>query len=179
MVVVTMAHTITGTVSSQSGTALTGAKVKCEGHETSSLANGSYRLENLVPSTYTVTVSLKGFETSEKTVTIEDEKELTVDFILDKAHGTATIKGRVLDKMSGTAISEGTVILILPLANKYSSIGADGSYGFENLPADTYELCTSVPGYRDERTETVLLDGEMRHIDFYCTASRPVEPPWG
>jgi hypothetical protein len=158
---------------------LGGVRVACNGTETITLADGTYRLDNLEPSTYVVTAATRGFEPDRKEVTVT-EGTVTVDFYLKEAIGKGTIRGRIIDVTSGKPISSGgTVILILPLANKYASVSGDGSYEFRDLPADNYELWASVPSYEDTKETITLGEGETKTLDFRCVPSNRSEPPWG
>lgn len=171
---------IAGKVCSARGSPLSGVAVSCNGHETATLADGTYRLEIPARSTYTITAMIKGFERGRREVIVGDAEEIQVDFCLRDAIGTGVIHGRVLDNVSGTPISSGgTVILVFPLANKYASISSDGCYEFRDLPADSYELWVSVPSYEEMRSIVTLAGGETRTLDIRCIPTRPVEPPWG
>lgn len=174
-----MAGTIVGKVVSPRGNPLSGANVTCNGKEVTTLVDGTYRLEELSPSTYTVIATIKGFEPSWRQVTVTRDEKVTLVFCLREAVGRAVIRGRMLDKISRKPISAGTVILILPINNKYANTDSNGYYEFRDLPADSYEIWTSAPLYEDERATATLEDGEISTIDFQCALSNRVEPPWG
>lgn len=175
-----MTGAIVGKVLSRGGSPLGSVKVACSGQETITLADGTYRLENLASSSYTVTATIRGFEHDQREVTVNDEGTVTVDFRLREALGRGTIRGRVLDLTSGKPISSGgTVTLVLPLGNKYASVSSDGSYEFRDLLADSYELWASAPSYEDKKETITLGEGETKTLDFRCVPSSRVEPPWG
>lgn len=144
------------------------------------LFDGTYTLNHLTPATYEPSVSLKGFQTQTKTVRVEGDEELTLDFCLVRAVGSSRILGCVRNAEGGDPISfGGTVTLILPVANRYASIDGEGCYEFSELAAGAYGLWVSVPGF-EEVGATVVVDGaETRVQDFDCPPSKAVEPPWG
>lgn len=159
---------------------LGGAKVICNGNSTVALFDGSFRFENLAPGTYTITASLRGFQSQSKTVFIKEDETITLDFSLNEAVGTAKIRGCVYDAETGKPIaSGGTVVLILPFANKYVSINKDGCYEFTNLIADTYDVWVTIGGYEEVKATIAMKEDETKIRDFYCKVKRIEEPPWG
>ena len=59
-----------------------------------------------------------------------------MDFCLSKSIGTAKIQGHVYDSESKEDVeNRGSIILILPVANRYKHIDRNGHYMFDNLPA--------------------------------------------
>lgn len=171
---------ISGNVASPDGAMIKSAKVACEGMETRTLADGSFVLNGLATGTYEVTVSLQGFESISKIVSIQEGEEVTLDFCLSKDTGTAKIHGHVYDATSKKPVEPGgTIILILPVANKYKHIDRNGYYEFENLPAGTYKLLTSIAGYEDHKIILTVNDDEIKAHDFFCKTQKIEEPPWG
>jgi hypothetical protein len=171
---------ISGIVSSPDGAMIKSAKVACEGMETRTLADGSFVLDGLATGTYAVTVSLQGFKSISKTVSIQEGDEVTLDFCLSKDTGTAKIHGHVYDAKSKKTVEQGgTIILVLPVANKYKHIDRNGYYEFENLPAGTYKLLTSMAGYEDHKVILTVNDDEIKAHDFFCKTQNIEEPPWG
>jgi hypothetical protein len=67
----------------------------------------------------------------------------------------------------------------LPVANKYKHIDRNGYYEFENLPAGTYKLLTSIAGYGDHKVILTVNDDEIKAHDFFCKTQNIEEPPWG
>jgi len=159
---------------------LGGAKVICNDKSAVTLCDGSFRFENLAPATYTITASLRGFQSQSKTVSIKENETITLDFSLNEAVGTANIRGCVYDAETGKPIAPGgTVILILPSANKYASTNKDGCYEFTNLVADTYEVWVTIEGYQEVKATIAVKEGETKIHDFYCKIKRIEVPPWG
>jgi len=171
---------ISGIISSSDGAMIKSAKVACAGMETRTLADGFFVLDGLATGTHEVTVSLQGFKSTSKTVSIQEGEEVTLDFCLSKDMGTAKIHGHVYDATSKKPVeSGGTIILILPVANKYKHIDRNGYYEFENLPAGTYKLLTSIAEYEDHKVILTVNDDEMKAHDFFCKTRKIEEPPWG
>ena len=171
---------ISGHVYSKSGALLNGAKVTCEDFETLTLADGFYIFDKLRLGTYEIKVSLKGFQSESEKISIKDSETAIVDFYLDKAIGTASISGHVYDSESGKPIvNKGTIIMIIPITNRYAYIGANGYYEFSNLPAGTYNVSASIPEYYDCDAVLSIAEDEFKEHDFYCKVNKTVEPPWG
>ena len=171
---------LSGYVSSTDRAILNGAQVICDEFETLTLADGYYTFIELPLGMIEVTVNLKGYQSTSKKVTIKDNEHTHQNFILNKAQGTSSIKGNIRDSETNEPIvNKGTVILILPISNKYIPIDANGNYEFNNLPAGTYTLYTSIPEYDDSDIVLTLLDGESKLHDFSCKKNREVEPAWG
>ena len=171
---------IHGHLYSKENALLNGAKVSCNELETVTLADGFYVFDNLPSGNYRVVAELKGFQSETKQVSLRDNDVIVLDFYLSKALGTAKIRGRVYDKETGEPIlSGGTIILILPVSNKYADIDVKGYYEFENLSADTYSVSTSIPKYDDIETILTVSDGETVTHDFFCIPNKDVEPAWG
>jgi len=174
------ASKISGYVYSANGSGLKGAKVACNVMETRTLANGFFVLGGLTAGTYEVTASLQGFKSTTKAASIQEGEEFSLDFHLSKARGTAKIRGHVYEAESKKPVEHGgTVILILPVANKYKDIGRNGYYEFEDLPAGKYKISTSLPEYADSDVILTVTDNETKTHDFICKPQKIEEPPWG
>jgi len=171
---------IRGQVRSADGRMLHGAVVACQGRETRTLADGTFVLNDLPSATYRLSVSLEGFEPVSKEIAIREEEEITQDFRLSEASGTAKICGHVLDAESRERIvSGGTLMLILPVTNRYRHIDENGYYEFDSLPAGKHTIATSIPEYEDKKAIQSVKNGETRTLDFFCKPLRAVEPFWG
>lgn len=171
---------ISGHVYSTDGSGLKSAKVTCNEMETRTLADGFFVFNNLAPGTYEVAASLQSFKTTSKAASIQEGEDVTVDFHLPEAEGTAKICGHVYDAESKKPVAEGgTIILILTIANKYRAIDKNGYYEFENLPAGTYKISTSLPEYADHHVTLTVTEDEIKTHDFFCRAQDIEEPPWG
>ncbi len=171
---------IRGQVRSTDGRTLQSAVVACQDRETRTLADGTYMLNDLPSSTCRLSVSLEGFESVSKEVTLPEGGETIQDFRLSEASGTAKICGHVFDAESRKPlVSGGTVMLILPVTNRYSHIDGKGYYEFDRLPAGKHAIATSIPEYEDKKAIQPVKKGETRTLDFFCKPLRAVEPFWG
>ena len=171
---------ISGHIYSKNGAILNGVQVSCGQFKTLTLADGFYGFDKLRSGNYEVKVSLKGFQSGSKKVSIRDNELVNLDFYLANASGTASIKGHVYDSETGKLIMDkGTVILILPISNRYVPIDAKGYYEFNNLAEGTYTLFTSISGYDDCDTTITIANGESKENDFFCKINRTIEPAWG
>ncbi len=169
---------LSGHVYSTGKSSLKGAKVMCGDIETTTLADGAYFLKGLPVGTLELKAWLQGYQLKTKRLIVKDEETQVVDFYLPEASGTAAISGHIYDD-ARNPITNGTVILVLPIANKYAHLDANGYFAFKNLPADTYTLCTSMPGYEDCKAVVEVAEQEKKTYDFVCKAQNIEEPPWG
>ena len=171
---------IQGYLYSEEGAILNGAKVSCNDRETLSLADGFYSFKDLFPGRYDVRVDLEGYQSATQTVSTRENEVLILDFKLSEALGSSIISGLVYDRETSEPIeSGGTIILIQPISNRYATIDGKGYYAFDNLPAGTYSLSTSIPEYDDTDALLTVEDGESVVHDFYCNLDKEVEPAWG
>lgn len=172
---------IRGVVTNTKGRPIAGAEVKCNGEETGTLFDGTFNIENLVPSTYVVTVTQKGFQNQKKEIKLGKHQNADLDFRLIIKEGGGKIYGYVLDSKTSKPIgSGGTMIMILPSNNKQIPIRQkDGYFEFSKLPADTHQIWTSILEYDDEFKEIQLEENEKKRVDFLIRKNEAVEPPWG
>lgn len=169
---------IQGSVLSERGSLLGSAEVACNGKKTITLFDGTFGFREIEAGTYTITASLKGFKSRSRRVTIEKDSKATVDFHLPEVHGTSKISGEVYDAETKKPLTCGTVILILPLANRYVQIN-NGFYEFDALVEDSYDLVTSIEGYENGKATIAVKDNEKKICDFLCKPVLVVEPSWG
>jgi hypothetical protein len=180
----TVSHTaatskISGYIRSVDKRALKDARVACHGMETRTLANGSFAFQDLDPGTYKVRVTLQGYKPTSKTVSTYSGEETSVEINLRSSTGTAKICGHVYDAESKKPIRQGTIIMILPVANKYRDVDGNGYYEFPCLSSDTYKIVTSITGYEDGNATLKVANGENKNHDFLLKTMRVEEPPWG
>lgn len=168
---------IQGSVLSERGSLLGSAEVACNEKKTITLFDGTFGFMDIEPGTYTITASLKGFKSQSKTIDVGKES-LIIDFHLPEARGTSRISGMVYDAENKKPIHSGTVLLILPVANRYVNLH-NGYYGFDNLEGESYDIVTSVPGYEDWKITIAVSEGERKNLDIFCKPVITVEPLWG
>lgn len=175
-----MNERINGHVYSEGGSALGSAGIVCNESRSVTLFDGAFELGNMAPGAYSITASLKGFKSQTSTVIVEKDKTATIDFYLPQAKGASKICGTVYDAETGKPlISGGTIILVLPVTNKYANLDKEGRYRFIDLAGDGYNMVTSVSGYEDAKVTADVGEGMEKIQDFYCKPVLPVEPPWG
>jgi hypothetical protein len=170
---------VSGYVTSENGILLKGAKVSCNEYETTTLADGYYDLVLSTQRKYDVKVTLLGFISETKTVFIEKDEIVNLDFCLSRDVGNSSIVGHIFDIESNDPISVGSVILILPIFNRYADITEGGRYEFSKMPAGTYKLLTSIQDYQDYASNISIKDNETITHDIFCKNNKIVEPAWG
>ena len=119
------------------------AIVRAEDYLNTTDANGHYILSDVLEGTYTVTASAPGYASqSEEKVKVWAGDTTTVNFQLEPVP-PGVILGNVTDAKTGEPIVNATVT-----ANGYSNTtDADGDYVISNVPAWTYTVTASAPGY--------------------------------
>jgi hypothetical protein len=170
---------ISGTVKSADGTILSSAKVTCKGVETTTLADGTFAINNLELGTHDVTINLQGYETVTQSVTIQKGTVTELSLCLPKSVGAAKIHGHVYNAESKEFIQSGSIILVKPIFNKYGQINREGYFEFPDLPTGKYKIFTSIPGYEMGSVALELIEGEEKRHDFILKPLDVEEPPWG
>ena len=127
--------------------------------------NGSYEFTAVPPGTYAVTAAREGFNS----VTISDvvvtrENTTRLDFNL-------TEKPTLLHG----AVRSGTLLLVkanvsLLGTDLYNISGPDGTYQITNIPAGTYTIRASRPGYVTAQFVRVIRPGESMELNINLTA---------
>jgi len=174
---------ISGTVTdSESGDPLSGATVVISSgfggtavrDTVTTGADGTFSFEELAAGTYTVTVSLSGYETfTRRNVTVRED-EVTVDVELDAiAPATGVISGTVTDSESGDPLSGAIVVIssgfgVTAVLDTVKT-GADGTFSVGQLQAGNYRVTISAEGYRaftqrnvNVEDDEVTVDAELR-----------------
>lgn len=114
-----------------------------KGVHTSSNADGSYALSDLIPDTYDLTVSKDGYVCTSTSVTVPPSAS-EVNFICVPDSAGNVISGRVLDTSSQPV--EG-VIIADPHQGHHAVTDSDGYYALVSLPAGNYHLVAYKVGY--------------------------------
>lgn len=151
--------TVSGTVTSDLGTAIADVEVSVNGTsiQTVTAADGSYTLENVPMTKQTIVFEKEGYaqaSSSIKESSFKDGKATGVDAILYIA--CAKITGKCIDAKNGNAGMAG-VNVSLNSGAKTTTTDADGVYVFESLTIADYTLVFSAPGCVDV-TKTVGKD---------------------
>ncbi len=124
--------TITGTVTSESGTPLAGATVTAGGFVTATTnASGGYTLSGVPAGLVYVTASKAGYSDVSHLVDLVAGTTATRNFALPSATGSGTLSGMVTDALNGNPI-EGALVSI---AGYSTTTNASGNYTINNIPA--------------------------------------------
>ncbi|MES1042532.1 hypothetical protein FOA20_24445 [Peribacillus simplex] len=137
--------------------------------------NGKYIITALVPGTYTVRVSAKGYLTETVTVTLEPGESLVLDFQLKPLKiSKAVIIGKVYDKSTKKPI-KGAKVELLTCNGKlitFQKTNKKGIYHFKDLPQGKYILIVRSKGYQKEKKKVNLCNGHsILEVNFYLNAT--------
>ncbi|MBS7652518.1 MAG: carboxypeptidase regulatory-like domain-containing protein [Candidatus Bathyarchaeia archaeon] len=172
---------ITGRVFDEEGRPIAGVTVTCDGEETKTLFDGSYKFDGLPIGHHIVEVAVERYKTQKHHIEILREEETVVlDFHLEPREGDSKIFGYVLDGSTWEPIKTGgSVYMSHPSLNRYTPINPfDGYYEFTHLPPGQYTLWVSLVEYEDEMKIVEVRNGEEKREDFIINKKRE-EIPWG
>ncbi len=171
---------ITGRVFDEKERPIAGVIVACDGSETRTLFDGSYKFENLDLGKHTIEIGLEGYQRQIEQIETEEGGEAVVDFHIEPEKGDTRIFGYVLEKETGEPIKTGgSVYMIRPTFNRNMPFDPEtGYFEFADLPPGTYVLWTSVLEYDDEKKIVTVEEGEDRREDFFIRKGF-IEPPLG
>lgn len=145
-----------GTVTSSTGAAISGATVSYSGGSTTTSSTGTYSFGSVAPGTYTVTAAASGFASKSSSVTLTSGVNATVNFQLAASTGTGTITGKVTNASSGAVLSGATV--------KYSggstTTSSTGTYTLSLVAAGTYSVSASHTGYLTRTVSVTVTAGQ-------------------
>lgn len=117
-------------------------------------ANGSYRLWDIPPGIYSITISLAGFNTTiiEDIVVVSGATTENVDLLLREK--PTSLSGVV---KAGTVLLVGANVSIVG-TGLYSISSIDGEYEIRNIPAGIYMIGASLQGYDNATILNVRID---------------------
>jgi hypothetical protein len=134
--------TVTGKVTNNQGSPISGASVSSGGNGAITGADGGYTLQ--VPGgTSTLTAALAGYQNASESVTVTSGGSTQADPLQLQPNNPGNISGTVADG-NGSALSGATV----SAAGLSTSSGGDGSYALNNLPAGQTTILASLTGYQ-------------------------------
>ena len=132
---------------------------------TTTNANGSYSLPNLPPTTYTgiaTDPATGGASAVSAPVTVTANSSATVNFVIKAGPGTVT--GRVVDATTNLPITGATVSFSSgnpPTVATTATTDSTGTYTATNVPAGSYTLTASAPGYGNSAPVSIAVTGNQ------------------
>ena len=175
---------ITGTVTSRSGPVPNATVTITSANGTwsvSTLADGTYRLEDLQPGLHNVAVAATGFASDARQVTVPgsiDDPPAVANFVLAPAQPTVPASVR---SISGTVrgpagpVPGATVTITGPSGTSTLTTLDDGTYRREDLTPGVYNIAVSSPLYEPralQRTVSGEVDGAPAIADFLLVRRR-------
>lgn len=120
-------------------------------------ADGSYELDELEAGDYTLQISAKGYQETEKNVTVVAGDTVSVDKVTltALAESVSHIRGILTDADTGESLSN-VIVQLTDKAGEKSEVltSKDGVFTFENLPVDqTFTLTVMHAGYEDSKVD--------------------------
>ena len=141
--------TVSGTVKTSSGTAISGATVTVAeqaGKTATTTSTGSYTLSGVYWGTVHVTAAKSGYGPSTQTLTLQPGTNATCNFTLVAAVGT--ISGTVTDAQAASAALPGATVTVTGSSPAITATTAtDGSFVLANVPVGTVTLTVSKTNY--------------------------------
>jgi len=161
---------LTGTVTSNVGTPLSGAIVELYQNNllvgsTVTDANGSYTINNLIPGSYTQVVTAPNFSSNTAGVIIQDNETTTVQVQLEPNPGTLT----------GIVVTNGTPLAGATIVVRESSSGTvisrnvaddEGRYTVTNLAPGTYTATASQDTYQTLSLGAIIGSNQTTVVSF-------------
>lgn len=87
--------------------------------------------------------------------------------------GTASVSGVITDTLTGMPVSGASVGFIGSGYARSTTMttSADGAYAFTSLPAGSFSVSVSAPGYVHTQRSFAVLDGDLQTLDIAITAA--------
>lgn len=158
---------ISGTVrqGSVSGTVLPGATVAIAGRTATTYSNGSFKIVDIPPGSYTITISKPGFITKTVTGFVLAANRGGLLFYLTPAP-SYYISGTVRQgSVTGAVLAGATVSLAGKTVKTYSN----GSFKVTGIPAGSYRLTISKAGYTTKTITGYEVNSNKSGLNFYLT----------
>lgn len=159
--------TLQGRVTDESGIGIRGATVRLTGGSSTLSATtssaGQYKIQKIVPDSYTVQVTASGFQGQNIpfTITAGDNARLDVN-LTAVGPANSTIQGFTVDE-NGNAVAGARVTITAGNAPGSAVSDSTGAYVISGLPAGTYVLKATATGFAsDTETTQVAQDGTAR-----------------
>ena len=158
--------TVKGTVfDADTYTPIEGVSVSCEGCDTVTTDDsGIYILENVPAGEQTIRFVKEGYAAVNKTITINEGIETTLDAEMEKKTGTVT--GTVYDKIS----NEPLMGVNVSCEGWYAvNTGENGRYTLENVPAGEQIISFEREGYDTIKKKVMVSDETETVLDLYMS----------
>ncbi len=147
--------TLTGKVTDSSGVAISGATVSIAGAgSTTTAADGSYTITQVLAGTYDVTASAAGYVAQAKPATVAKNVTTALDFTLQRNVGTLT--GTLTDSATGAKLSGVTVSVA---GDGSTTTDSNGVYTLTNVPAGSASVTYSKTGYTSQTKALTIAAG--------------------
>ena len=161
-------YTVSGAVTSTSGSALSGATVYANGSSshtsTTTGSQGTFSF-SLANGTYDLTAVATGYQSASTNVTVNGGAVSGVSLQLSPvASGAASyrVRGSVLNVTSGAGIAAATVFANNSTGSQTATTSSSGAYSF-SLPNGTYELTAVASGYLPGSTNVTVSGAAISH----------------
>ncbi len=136
------------------------------------LTDGAYRLSDLSPGTYTVTIQKTGFTAKEISVRVDYGDNIAGsvkrDIPLSKVRGT--VSGQVKGQITGGSTIEldGATVTLSGAASAVAQTDSNGEYAFADLDDGTYQVTVSMAGFQTSAPrQVIILNGASQtSVDF-------------
>ncbi|MCD7970107.1 MAG: carboxypeptidase-like regulatory domain-containing protein [Alistipes sp.] len=153
--------TVTGIVTDYEDTPLDGVTVSVQDMDATATtaSDGSYTIQNVPMDSRVITFTKLQYQTTSATLTADRYVNGTAMISVSMDYANGVISGTVYDARSNYAPLSGVTVT---LGNEITQTASDGTYKFEYLSIDDYDLVFSKENYNDvERTiyATDFVDG--------------------
>lgn len=159
---------LSGVVTAESGSAISGATISVAGQTTTSASDGSYSFTDIFTGIHLVYCDAYGYTSEIETVAIEAGQTATANFEL-ATEELGNLEG-IVTADGGFAIEGATI----SVAGRTATSGADGSFAITDILVGSYTVTCTAPGY-DAGYEIVAIEnGETTNLDFELYFASPV-----
>lgn len=161
---------ISGTVSSSSsllglsGATLTFSSGGTQIASTTSGLLGAYTVSNLPPGTYTVSVSLAGYQTGTGTATVTSNN--TTTFNINLSPLTGLLSGTVKDAVTNNTLSGATITVLQgSTIVTTATSGAQGTFSISNLSPGNYTVTTALSNYQTLSSSVTIISNQTTTLN--------------
>ncbi|QSB16300.1 carboxypeptidase regulatory-like domain-containing protein [Natronosporangium hydrolyticum] len=154
---------VAGTVTGPDGPLPATVSVPEAGLTAEADADGSYRLDGLLPGEYTVVASYFGYTTETTTITVTVAQTTTAEFTLSPVADGA-LAGTVTDEAGDPLGGAQVTISGTPLPPAVTDEA--GGYRFDQVPAGSYPVVVDADGYARTEETVVIAAGETTVADY-------------